>query len=332
MRIYKFFICAVMAFIVISAGNVTFAETSANALIAKIERDTYGEVREGAILPRLNNLEKDYSGQNLQEDMNTRIEALSNILYDNSATPGLLAKLNAVEWNLKHEVNSGGIEGRIYSLEEEMLGESSEGTFISRIRELVKASFGREDIPMYEIQLPANTIIKVALVNSVGSREAQVGDEVKVRVVEDVIVDGSLVFARGLYGTGTVEIVQRPNGWGSNGKLIINFHKLTGIDGQEVETCVEYESINLMTEKNMIDGAALVGLNLNSDWDKAMVHGKNVEVPAGTEFYIQTKSDTAVYALKGGRGSVTIKTSGSEENTADLFDEELGDDFYTKYE
>lgn len=331
MRIYKIFICAVMALIIISVGNVTFAETSANALIAKIERDTYGESKEGAILPRLNRLEKDYSGQNLQEDMNTRIEALSNILYDNSATPGLLAKLNAVEWNLNHEVKFGSIEKRITSLEEEMLGESSEGTFISRIRELVRASFGSEDIPMYEIQLPANTVIKVALVNPVGSREAQVGDAVKVRVIEDVIVDDALVFAKGLYGTGIVDTVKRPDGWGSNGKLIINFHKLTGIDGQEIETCVEYEAINLMTEKNMINGVALVGVNLKSDWDKAMVHGKNIEIPADTELYIQTKADTSVYALKGGRGSVTLKTSGADENTDDLFDEELGDDFYTKY-
>ena len=329
MRIYKFFICAIMALIIISAGNVTFAETSANALLAKIERDTYGESREGAILTRLNRLEKDFSGQNLQEDINTRIEALYNIMYDNSATPGLLAKLNAVEWNLSHEVKNGGIESRIDYLEESMLGESNDGHFISRIRELVKASFGSEDIPMYEIQLPANTVIKVALVKPVGSREGQVGDVVKVKVLEDVIVNDALVFAKGLYGTGVIETVKRPDGWGSNGKLIINFNKLTGIDGQEVETCVDYEAISLMTEQNMIGGAALVGKNLNSDWDKVMVHGKNIEVPADTELYIQTKADTAVYALKGGRGSVTIKTSGSDENFD--IDPELGDDFYAKY-
>ena len=192
MRIYKFFICAIMALIIISAGNVTFAETSANALLAKIERDTYGESREGAILTRLNRLEKDFSGQNLQEDINTRIQALYNIMYDNSATPGLLAKLNAVEWNLSHEVKNGGIESRIDYLEESMLGESNDGHFISRIRELVKASFGSEDIPMYEIQLPANTVIKVALVKPVGSREGQVGDVVKVKVLEDVIVNDAL--------------------------------------------------------------------------------------------------------------------------------------------
>lgn len=331
MRIYKIFICALMALSIISAGNVTKAETSANALLAKIERETYGETREGAILPRLNELEKDYSGQNLQEDMNTRIEALYNILYDNSATPGLLAKLNAVEWNLNHEVNYGGIETRIDVLEEKLFGESNDGNYISRIRELVKASFGSEDIPMYEIQLPANTAIKVALVNPIGTRDGQVGDAVTVRVVEDVIIDDALVFAKGLYGTGVVDTLKKPNGWGSNGKLIINFNKLTGIDGQEIETCVEYEAISLMTEKKMIDGAALVGVNLNDDWNKALVHGKNLEIPADTELYIQIKSDTAVYALKGGRGSVTLKTSGADENTDDLIDPALGDDFYTKY-
>lgn len=319
MRIYKIFFSVLAALIIFSTANSVSAETSANALIAKIERDTYGSEQVGAMLPRLSKLEKDYSGQNLQEDMNTRIDALYNIIYDNSATPGLLAKINALEWNLDHEVKSGGIESRIEYLEEAMLGETNEGTFISRIRELTKASFGSENIPMNEIQLPADTVIKIALVDSVGSREAQVGDLVKIKIVEDVIIGDELVFAKGLYGTGIVETVKRPDGWGSNGKLTINFQKITCIDGQEVDIYSGYASQDLMIANEMVYGAALVGINLKSEWERFMVHGKNLEVPADTELYIQTKNDTSVYALKGGRGSLTIKTGGSEE-TYDDFD------------
>ena len=318
MKIYKFFFCAVLA--IIFSTNITFAANSANELLARIERDTYGDEQSGALLPRINRLEKDYSGRNLQEDMNARIEALNTILYDNSATPGILAKVNAMEWNIAHEVKDGGIESRVASLEETILGEENEGTFIDRIRNLVKASFGSENIPMYEIQLPANTLIKVALLDDIGTRDAQVGDSVRFQIVEDVIVDDNLVFAKGLQGVGMVDTVKKPDGWGSNGKLVVNFYKVSCIDGQEVDTFVDYEAMEIMAEKNMIMGAALVGMNLNNNWNKVLVHGKNLEVPAGTELYIQTKANTSVYALKGGRGALTIgdKSGGSLDDYGDF--------------
>lgn len=317
MKFFKIFLSALLAWTICAASNLTFAAEPAIALIAKIERDTYGFEHEGALLPRLNRLEKDFSGRNLQENMNTRIEALYTILYDNSAAPSIMAKLNAVEWNLDHQVTGNSIEKRVTYLEKTLLGEESDGTLIDRVSKLVTASFGSENIPMNEIQLPANTLIKVALLNEVGTRTAQVGDEVKFQVIEDVVINDQLVFAKGLRGVGIVDTVKKPDGWGSNGKLIINFNKVTGIDGNEIETCVDFEAKDMMTENKMVRGAALVGMNINDDWNKIFVHGKNLEVPANTEFYIQTKADTAVYALKGGRGSLTIAASNGDDNFSD---------------
>ncbi|MBR5912968.1 MAG: hypothetical protein IKZ58_01205 [Selenomonadaceae bacterium] len=318
---YKIFFCAVLA-IIFSMSSVTFAASSAYELLSRIERDTYGVEREGAILQRINRLEKDYSGRNLQEDMNTRIEALYTIIYDNSATPGVMAKINALEWNIAHEVKIGGIKERIGNLEKTLLGEENDGTINDRLHELVKMSFSSEDIPMYEIQLPADTLIKISLVDGVGTRTAQVGDAVRFRVAEDVIVGGNLVFAKGLYGVGVVDTVKKPNGWGSNGKLNINFYKVNCMDGQEIDTCVDYAAMEIMAEKKMVLGAAIVGMDLNDDWNRVLVHGKNLEAPAGTELYIQIKNNVAVYALKGGRGSLTIN-----DTTYDVDDD---DDFLFK--
>ena len=325
MKIYKIFLSALLLLTICATSNLTFAAESANDLIAKIERETYGMEQEGALLPRLNRLEKDYFGRNLQEDMNTRIEALYTILYDNSATPSIMAKINAMEWNVEHQVKGGSIENRIRYLEKIILGTETEGTLTDRVRELVRASFSNENIPMYEIQLPADTLIKVALVNEISTRTAQVGDEVKFKVLEDVIINDNLVFAKGLYGVGIIDTVKKPDGWGSNGKLIVNFNRLTCIDGQDVETFVDIEAKDMMTANNMVKGAALVGLNLNDDWNKVFVHGKNLEVPADTEFYIQTKNNAAVYALKGGRGSLTINPSKDDGNIDD-------DIFFANYE
>ena len=325
LRTYKIFFSAILAAIIFLSTNISFAAESANALLARIERDTYGTSMEGALLPRLNQLEKDYSGRNLQEDINTRIESLRTILYDNSTTPSLIAKVNAIEWNFGHEVKSGGIENRIAELEIAILGEQSDGTIIDRVRELTRASFGRDDIPMAEVQLPADTPIKVALVYPVGTREGQVGDAVTFKVVEDVIVNGDLIFARGLYGTGIIETLTKASDWGRNGKLVVDFHKVNCIDGNEIDTYVGYEAQDLMTQNKMVAGAALVGMNIDDSWGKNLVFGKNIEVPADTELYIQTKSLATVYALKGGRGSLSIDKSDSE------FGDDLDEDFIKDY-
>lgn len=317
---YKFFFAALTFAIIFSVSGVTFADGSANELIAKIERDTYGVEQEGALLPRINQLEKDYSGKNLPENMNTRIEALYTILYDNSAAPSIISKINAMEWNLEHEVRGGGVESRLQHLEKKILGEEAQGTFIERVRELIIASFGSENIPMAEMQLPADTLIKIEIVDNVNTRTAQIGDTIRFRVIEDVIIDGSLVFAKGLYGYGEISSVTKATDWGRNGKLVVDFHSLTGLDGQEVKTYVGDAAISMMTENKMVTGGALVGLNLSEEWNKDFVFGKNVDVPSESQLYIQTKFDSAVYALKGGRGTLTIAKKSGNISTEDLND------------
>lgn len=317
MRRFKIFLCAILAVMILSAGTV-FAAESANELLKKIELTTYGSEQTGALIDRLNRLEKDYSGKNLEGNLNTRLQALYAIIYENSGSPSILAKVNALEWNLNHAAEIDGLDSRISNLENTILGKLNEGNFIYRIRELAKASFGSEDIPLVEMQLPADTLIKAELIDSVDTRTAQVGDTINFRVAEDVIIDGNLIFAKGLPGQGTAAVVDKATGWGKNGKLVIDNLKVEVIDGQQVEAYVGYESESIMKENKMVSGAALFGVNLKSQWDKVMVHGKNLEVPAGTEFFLQTKSDTAIYALKGGRGSVAIENDVVEEYDVDL--------------
>lgn len=317
MKRYKIFLCAILAAIFLFTGNV-FAAESANEMLKKIELTTYGREQTGALIDRLNKLEKDYSGKNLEGNLNTRLQALYAIIYENSGSPSILAKVNALEWNLNHAAEIDGLDSRISNLENTILGKLNEGNFIYRIRELAKASFGSEDIPLVEMQLPADTLIKAELIDSVDTRTAQVGDTINFRVAEDVIIDGNLIFAKGLPGQGTAAVVDKATGWGKNGKLVIDNLKVEVIDGQQVEAYVGYESESIMKENKMVSGAALFGVNLKSQWDKVMVHGKNLEVPAGTEFFLQTKSDTAIYALKGGRGSVAIENDVVEEYDVDL--------------
>ncbi|MBO4779666.1 MAG: hypothetical protein J5497_03415, partial [Selenomonadaceae bacterium] len=92
---WKKFLSGVLAASIIFSA-LTFcsaAGESANAKLAKIEIDTYGTEQSGALLDRISTLEKSFSGQNMEGNMNARIEAIYDLLYDNSAEPAIMAKI-----------------------------------------------------------------------------------------------------------------------------------------------------------------------------------------------------------------------------------------------
>ena len=306
----RFFVAAMTAVSIFSMPLATYAENSATEKLIQIEEDTYGAEQVGAILNRISKIEKDYSGKNMQGNMNARIDAAYDNLYSNFGEPSIISKVNALEWNVNREVQSGGIDKRLAALENEILGKAGTGNFSARIRELSKASFGGENVPLVEVQVPANTAVKVSLIDSITSKTLQVGDVVKIKVAEDVIIGGKLVFAKGLQGVGKVASVRKAKGWmGKNGKVDIDFDELRTIDGRSIETFVGEEAKQKMIDEQMIEGASLVAMNLNDDWNKVLVRGKNIEIKQGTELYIQAKNNSSVYALSTENGSLRLSST-----------------------
>ena len=287
-----------LAAIIFLVSPTSFAAQSATDKLIKIEQDTYGEEQVGAILNRISQLEKDYNGKNMQGNMNARIEEIYNSLYENSGQPSIAAKVNALEWNVSHEVKGEGIKKRLVALETEIFGAEQKGSLSSRIGELSKATFGDENIPMIKAQLPTNSVIKVELMDSINSKTLQVGDVVTIKVAEDFLDGDKLIFAKGLQGEGKVKSVRKAKGWtGRNGKVDIEFEFIRSIDGNNIETFVGEEAKQKMIAEQMTEGASLVAMDINDDWQKVLVRGKNVDINAGTQLYIQTKNSVSVYAL-----------------------------------
>ena len=286
---------------IFSASVFAAPEDSANAKLAKIETDTYGIEQSGAMLDRISRLEKSYSGQNMTGNMNARIDLIYNELYDNNAGPGILAKINALEWNVNHEVQSGGVDRRLAALENTILGRGVEGTFNERIRALAKASYGEEILPIVLTPIPENLLIKVATTVPVGSKTLQAGDTIPIKVVEDVFVDGNLVFANGLPGEGVVVNVHRAKNIFSNGKIEADFHTIKSIDGQDVETYTGVEAVDAMSGDSMARGLSLLGQTFsgkNKEIEEVLVRGKNIDLPAGVELYVEIKTPIVVYGVK----------------------------------
>lgn len=268
--------------------------------LAAIERDTYGNEQTGAVMDRINKLEKDYNASHRTGSMMARVDALYNEVYTNSTRPSVLADLNAIEWNISHEVSMDSVEKRVAAMEMTINGKTSEGTYKERIAALSKASFGTETLPLEQTGVPANTLVKVALVDEVNTKNLKIGDVVRVQVADDVIVDGKLVFAKGEPGEGKVTKLRQARNFGRNAELEVDFYQTKAIDGTEVATFVGEEAKQEMKNLAMAAGASLAGILILGPIGViggAFVKGKNIELPAGTEMYIQTKGDSTLYGV-----------------------------------
>lgn len=269
--------------------------------LAAIEADAYGSEQSGALLDRISRLETDFNGNHMNGSLMARVDAIYDQLYNNAAGPSVLAKINAIEWNISHEVSMKSVQQRVTDLELELQGKTDGGTFTSRLSTLSELSFGNVTLPMSSTDVPKNTLIKVALVDPVNAKNLRVGDTIHFKVIDDVIVDGNLVFAKGEPGEGTVTKVKQAKNFGRDAEVIVEFEKVKAIDGTYVDTFVGDEAKKEMQNLAMAAGASIVGMALLGPIGVItgiFVNGKNVDLPAGTEVYIQTKSDQILYGVQ----------------------------------
>ncbi|WP_196593647.1 hypothetical protein [Pectinatus sottacetonis] len=280
--------------------------TSNNALqykLSSVEKAVYGTRQTGAIIDRINKLEHDYYGTEKTGSLANRVNLLYDHIFHNTYSPSAIAQMNGIEWSLMHKVSMQPINQRLSNLETTLYGQPKEGTFYSRMLSLGKAAFGnsQEAIPLSRTQVPANTLIKIKLVTPLDSKTMKAGDKIKFQVAENVICNGDLVFAAGGLGEGQVTKVTSARNFGRDAKIDIDFAKTQAFDGTMVNTLLGDEAKKEMKSEAMAAGASIAGMALLGPIGIVggiFVKGKNIELPAGTELFIQTKTDTTLYGIK----------------------------------
>lgn len=303
MKLRKFMSVLVSASLFVTSFGIAAAAVpeTVQGKLAAIEQDTYGAEQTGAVLDRLSRLEKEYDGTHRSGSMMARVDALYDEIYNNGADPSLLAQLNAIEWSMGHKVSMKPVQARVAEMEMGIAGKTDEGTYRQRIGKLSKSAFGEVELPMVQTVVPASTLVKVALVTPVKSKNLKVGDVIKYQVAQDVVVDGLLVFAKGEQGEGVVAKVKQAKNFGRNAEVIVDFKKTKAIDGTYVDTHVGEEAKKEMKQLAMAAGASIAGIVLLGPVGiigGAFVNGKNIDLPAGTEVYIQTKNEETLYGVQ----------------------------------
>ena len=298
------FLCAALL-----SSSAFSAPAPVQSELNDIEKEIYGQAQSGAIMDRITRVEDDTIGTHSIGSIQSRVADLRDVIYSNDEGPSLLAKINAIEWSVNHEIQAASLKERLDSLEIALKGETAEGSLQTRVDTLAELAFGSSDIPMENVLVPANTLIKIALAQRVNAKELTVGDEVRYRVAEDLLIDGKLVFPKGVYGVGKVTKVKQARNFGRNAEVEIDFSKLQSADGRFVDTFVGEESKKEMKNLAMAAGAGLAGMALLGPigaMAAVFVNGKNVDLPEGTEVIIQTKSDANVWGIDTGNSTVSL--------------------------
>ena len=299
-KLFCLLLSAIFFFETLGIAAAAAPETMAEKLAA-VERTAYGEPQTGALLDRVNKLEKDFEGENSpRSSVMERVDAVYETMFGNAAGPSLVTQMNAIEWGITRAVSMDSIQKRVSAMEITMTGKPSEGTYRHRIDTLAGYAFGTKDIPLSKVSIPANTLVKVSLATPVNAKTIKAGDRIELKAEEDVIENGMLLFAKGAPGYGEVTKVSQAKNFGRDAEVKIEFKALRAIDGTDTPVVLGEESKQKMQSMAMAAGASVAGIALLGPIGiigGAFVKGKNIDLPVGTELYIQTSEPMTIYGL-----------------------------------
>ncbi len=280
-----------------AAQEVTLLEK-----VGAVERFFYGQEQAGALVERVNKLDYEVYGSKSNAALTAKVDKLYHYAKDSSmATPSFLLKLNAVEWALTHAVSNAPAKNRLEQVEQSIVGQIGTGSFEDRLNKLIALAYTGGEIGAVEATLAKDILVKIKLLTALDSKTAKTGDAVLVQAAEDVFVNGILVIAKGAQGSGKVLKAEGAQNFGRDAELQLSFDTITALDGKEVVTLLGEKAKEQNKSLATAAGASLAGMAILGPVGIVggiFVHGKEIKLPVGTEFYVQTKGDSEIYGIQ----------------------------------
>lgn len=282
----------------------TLDSTNLQSKLLLVEQSVYGQEQTGALLERINRLETDFYGKTSSASsvLSDRINTLYSTMFDNSVRPSAITQMNGIEWFLSRQVSIKSLTDRLTTLEAQIYGKPITGTLQKRMNDLAMLAYGSNTrTPLVSTTIPADTLVKIKLVTPLNTETSKVGDKVKFQAAEDVIYNGQLIIAAGAPGEGVVTKVKGAQNFGRNGEIDVNFQQIQAFDGTTIQTVLGDKAKKEVENLAMAAGASLAGIALLGPVGIVggiFVNGKDIDLPTGTESYIQTKTTTNIYAIQ----------------------------------
>lgn len=271
------------------SANVTPLTT-----LSRLEELVYGETRVGALVERVDRIEEDIYGSKQSGAVLTRIDNIHSFLDANhTGTASIKLQLNLAEYGFSAKLTAGQpLIERLDQLEIDLLGAVQPGSLSKRTRELMTTLWVTTQLDIKSLELREQTLVKIRLLTEVDSANARVGDEVRYRVSEDVIVEGRIVIPAGSEGIGRVAEVTTAGMLGRDGRIVINFGMVSALDGSSIRLKMDAKATERNHSLELAAGASMAGILLLGPIGLVggyFIRGRDVAIPVGTEFFVETE-------------------------------------------
>lgn len=271
--------------------------------ITSMEKMLYGTEQAGSLIQRMDSIEEDVYGTITSDAILSRIDNMYDYL-EGTPTNGeasFATRLNVVEWRINESMSGGPAKSRIEAVERLLNGKVMEGSLSGRLDELlILASYENAVVPVQEVVLPKDSVLKVEFTQELTSKMSREGDPVYFKAADNLYVNDVLVIPKGATGVGTVKKVVQPGIFGKDARIDIDFTSIYGVDGTAIPVFVGDLAKQQAESIAGAAGAAIGGMIILGPIGAvggAFVKGNSVTIPVGGTTYVQTTADTAIQGV-----------------------------------
>ena len=161
---------------------------------------------------------------------------------------------------------------------------------ISLIQKEQTQSTKIENVQDGHVYIPKKTQLKVELVNPITSKTAQTGEDVSIKLVDNLIVNNVVVIPKDTIGKAYVYKARSAGGFGRKGVLMIAGDEFKTINNITVPL---KQGIN---GEGKSDGGAVAVAAAISLIGGAFMKGTNIDYPAGTAFTVEVRENVDLQA------------------------------------
>lgn len=267
-----------------------------------LERETFGAADSGGLVERLDYLEKKIIGKTTRNTISERLSYLDHIIYVNRPHDiSLIYKAQSLEWILQHEVGDASLERRLEKLELTIFSKKFEGPYNQRFERLIAQVFPKGIVRSTWVTVPKGLKVKVRLLDELSSTKNSIGDVFRYQVVETVVQDSLVLLPKGTTGIGVVRELARPQKWGKDARLGLDFQSVRALDGTSISLMnYQYGSKNSRTSYNKLMQTSLAGMALLGPEGILIglaIKGKETELSSHQEFYLEVKETVRIVTL-----------------------------------
>lgn len=301
-RLISIFVLTALIFTpFLNLANVQAAGIIPLKELGEIETLLYGSVSEEPIIKRVEQVEETVYNSAQSGSIIQRTEKIINdLLVSSENSPSLLFLFNTIEWSIRGELTGGNLITRLNSLEEMVSGETNRAPIKKRIESLYNLTIRGQEMPVKKVKSRENQLIRVELLEKINSNTARRGEKVSYQVVEDIKIEGTLIIPKGSRGQLMITQIEEAGKMGKDGDIKIGFPSLETIAGSELAVAIKEEAQQENESQKFAIGASVLGtaiLGLPGVVAGYFVEGKDEEIPAGSEMYIQVTESKELFGV-----------------------------------